>query len=315
MARFVIRRLGLALITLFLLSVVVFTIAAVLPGSVGRAILGPFADQQSVDNLNRELGVDGPLVGRYVRWFTDALHGDFGNSYKFKAPVMDFIPTALWSSLKLAAMTFLIVVPLGIVGGTVAALRKGKAVDRFITVAGLSLAVTPEFVIGIVLIIVFAVKLGWLPSGGSAKGSLWEQVQVLILPAVTLTAILFGYLSRMTRAGTIEALSADYTRTAILKGLPRRTVLRRHVLRNSLVPTIAVLAVQVSYLLGGLLVTETLFNYRGLGLLIFDAAGDRDIPMLMGAVFIVGALAMLMTLIADVLIAWLNPRVRLGNKQ
>jgi peptide/nickel transport system permease protein len=212
-------------------------------------------------------------------------------------------------------MTFLIVVPLGIVGGTVAALRKGKAVDRFITVAGLSLAVTPEFVIGIVLIIVFAVKLGWLPSGGSAKGSLWEQVQVLILPAVTLTAILFGYLSRMTRAGTIEALSADYTRTAILKGLPRRTVLRRHVLRNSLVPTIAVLAVQVSYLLGGLLVTETLFNYRGLGLLIFDAAGDRDIPMLMGSVFIVGAIAMLLNFIADVLIALLNPRVRLGNKQ
>jgi peptide/nickel transport system permease protein len=315
MARFVLRRLGLALITLFLLSVVVFTIAAVLPGSVGRAILGPFADQQSVDNLNRELGVDGPLVGRYLRWFGDALTGDFGNSYKFKAPVMDFVPKALWSSLKLAAMTFLIVVPLGIVGGTVAALRKGKTVDRFITVAGLSLAVTPEFVIGIVLIIVFAVKLGWFPSGGSAKGSIWEQVQVLVLPAVTLSAILFGYLSRMTRAGTIEALSADYTRTAILKGLPRRTVLRRHVLRNSLVPTIAVIAVQVSYLLGGLLVTETLFNYRGLGLLIFDAAGDRDIPMLMGSVFIVGAIAMLLNFIADVLIAFLNPRVRLGNKQ
>jgi peptide/nickel transport system permease protein len=315
MARFVLRRLGLALITLFLLSVVVFTIAAVLPGSVGRAILGPFADQQSVDNLNRELGVDGPLVGRYIRWFTNALQGDFGNSYKFKAPVMDFVPKALWSSLKLAAMTFLIVVPLGIVGGTLAALRKGKAVDRVITVAGLSLAVTPEFVVGIVLIIVFAVKLGWLPSGGSAKGSLWEQVQVLILPALTLTAILFGYLSRMARAGTIEALSADYTRTATLKGLPRRTVLRRHVLRNSLVPTIAVIAVQVSYLLGGLLVTETLFNYRGLGLLVFDAAGDRDIPMLMGSVFIVGAIAMFLNFIADVLIAWLNPRVRLGNKQ
>jgi peptide/nickel transport system permease protein len=167
----------------------------------------------------------------------------------------------------------------------------------------------------IVLIIVFAVNLGWLPSGGSAKGSLWEQVQVLILPALTLTAILFGYLSRMARAGTIEALSADYTRTAILKGLPRRTVLRRHVLRNSLVPTIAVIAVQVSYLLGGLLVTETLFNYRGLGLLVFDAAGDRDIPMLMGSVFIVGAIAMFLNFIADVLIAWLNPRVRLGNKQ
>ncbi|CAB4536186.1 MAG: ABC transporter permease subunit [Actinobacteria bacterium] len=314
MARYVLRRVGLALITLFILSVVVFVVASVLPGSVGRAILGPFADQQSVDQLNKDLGQDGSLISRYLRWAGNALTGDFGDSFKYRRPVMDFVPTALWASVKLALMTIVIVVPLGILGGVVAALRQGKAADRFLTIAGLSLAVTPEFVVGIVLILVFAVNLGWLPAGGSAKGSLWEQFQVLLLPSLTLTAILFGYLSRMARAGTIEALNADYTRTATLKGLKRRTVLRRHVLRNSLLPTIAVIASQMAYLLGGLLVTETLFNYRGLGLLIFEAAGDRDIPMLMGAVFIVGALAMLMTLLADVLIAWLNPRVRLGSK-
>jgi len=314
MARYILRRLGLAVITLFILSMVVFLIASVLPGSVGRAILGPFANQQSVDNLNRELGLDGPLVSRYFKWFGNAVTGDFGTSYKFKAPVVDYVWTALWASLKLAVLTILIVVPLGIVGGTMAALRKGKATDRVVTVAGLSLAVTPEFVIGIVLIVVVAVKLGWLPPGGSAKGSVLDQVKVLILPALTLTAVLFGYLARMTRAGTIEALAADYTRTATLKGLPRSVVLRRHVLRNSLLPTISVTAVQISYLLGGLLVTETLFNYRGLGLLIADAAGDRDIPMLMGSVFIVGAIAMFLNLIADVLIAWLNPRVRYGSK-
>ncbi|MFN6118090.1 MAG: ABC transporter permease [Actinomycetes bacterium] len=314
MARYVLRRVGLALITLFILSVVVFVVASVLPGSVGRAILGPFADQQSVDQLNKDLGQDGSLISRYLRWAGNALTGDFGDSFKYRRPVMDFVPTALWASVKLALMTIVIVVPLGILGGVVAALRQGKAADRFLTIAGLSLAVTPEFVDGIVLILVFAVNLGWLPAGGSAKGSLWEQFQVLLLPSLTLTAILFGYLSRMARAGTIEALNADYTRTATLKGLKRRTVLRRHVLRNSLLPTIAVIASQMAYLLGGLLVTETLFNYRGLGLLIFEAAGDRDIPMLMGAVFIVGALAMLMTLLADVLIAWLNPRVRLGSK-
>ncbi len=315
MARYVLRRLGLAVITLFILSVVVFVVASVLPGSVGRAILGPFADQASVDQLNAELGQDGSLVSRYLSWAGNALTGDFGDSFKYRKPVMDYVPTALWASVKLAAMTLLIVVPLGIIGGTVAALRRGSAVDRVVTIAGLSLAVTPEFVIGIVLIMVFAVNLGWFPAGGSAKGSVWDQIQVLVLPSLTLTAILFGYLSRMARAGTIEALDADYTRTATLKGLKRRTVLRRHVLRNSLLPTIAVIATQIAYLLGGLLVTETLFNYRGLGLLIFEAAGDRDIPMLMGAVFIVGALAMLMTLIADVLIAWLNPRVRLGARQ
>lgn len=315
MARYVLRRLGLTVITLFILSVVVFAISAVLPGSVGRAILGPFAEQASVDQLNKDLGVDGPLIGRYFDWIGGALRGDFGDSYKFRAPVMDFLPTALFSSIKLAVATLIIVLPLGIIGGTVAALRQGKASDRIITVSGLTLAVTPEFVVGIILTMIFAVKLDWLPSGGSAKGSVVEQIRVLILPAVTLSAVLFGYLSRMARAGAIEALAADYTRTATLKGLPRRTVLRRHVLRNSLLPTIAVIASQMSYLLGGLLVTETLFNYRGLGLLIADAARGRDIPMLMAAVFIVGALAMLMTLIADLLTAWLNPRVRLGAKQ
>ena len=315
MTRYILRRLGLAIITLFLLSVVVFVISAVLPGSVGRAILGPFATQQSVDNLNSQLGVDGPLVGRYVDWVTGALRGDFGDSYKFKAPVMDKVAPALWISMKLAVFTTLIVLPLGIIGGTIAALRKGRPTDRVITVAGLSLAVTPEFVIGTVLIAVVAVKFGWLPPGGTPKGSLWDQLKVMVLPAITLTAILFGYLARMARAGTIEALAADYTRTATLKGLPRRTVLRRHVLRNSLLPTIAVSAVQVSYLLGGLLVTETMFNYRGLGLLIRDAAEDKDIPLMMGAVFIVGAIAMLLNLLADIVSAWLNPRIRLGNAQ
>ncbi|MFZ4718308.1 MAG: ABC transporter permease [Ilumatobacteraceae bacterium] len=314
MGRYVLRRLGLAVITLFILSIVVFAIAAVLPGSVGRAILGPFADQASVDKLNEELGVNGPLLQRYFNWISGAIRLDFGDSYKFRKPVMDFIPTALISSTKLAVMTLIIVVPLGVIGGTIAALRQGKATDRIITITGLSLAVMPEFVIGIVLIMVFAVRLGWLPAGGSAKGSVVDQIKVLILPSVTLTAILFGYLSRMARAGTIEALNADYARTATLKGLPRRTVLGKHVLRNSLLPTIAVIATQMAYLLGGLLVTETLFNYRGLGLLISDAARGKDIPMLMGAVFIVGALAMLFTLAADLLIAVLNPRVRLGNK-
>jgi peptide/nickel transport system permease protein len=315
MARYVLRRLGLAVITLFILSVVVFTISAVLPGSVGRAILGPFADQRAVDQLNEELGVNGPLLGRYWHWVTGAIRGDFGDSYKYKAPVMDFVKTALWASSKLAVMTLIIVVPLGIIGGTIAALRQGKAIDRFITIAGLSLAVTPEFVVGILLIMIFAVKLDWLPAGGSAKGSFTDQLQVLILPSLTLTAILFGYLSRMARAGTIEALNADYTRTATLKGLPRNTVMVKHVLRNSLLPTIAVIASQMAYLLGGLLVTETLFNYRGLGLLISDAARGKDIPMLMGAVVVVGTLAVFFTLAADLIIAVLNPRVRLGNKQ
>ncbi len=312
MARYVLRRLGLAIVTLVVLSMVVFVVASVLPGSVGRAILGPFAEQQSVDNLNEELGLNGPVYERYWRWAIDAFRGDFGESYKFRAPVTDFLPSAFTASLKLAIITLVIVVPLGIFGGAFAALRQGRPTDRVITVTGLSLAVTPEFVVGIFLILIFAVQFHWLPSGGSADGSFGEQLQAIILPALTLSAILFGYIARMARAGTIEALAADYTRTATLKGLTRRRVLTHHVLRNALLPTIAVIASQMSYLLGGLLVTETMFNYKGLGLLIAKAAEDRDIPMLMAAVFVVGAFSMIMTLLADLLTAWLNPRVRLG---
>ncbi|MDH4276975.1 MAG: ABC transporter permease [Acidimicrobiia bacterium] len=315
MTRYLIRRLGLAVITLVLLSMVVFLVASVLPGSVGRAILGPFAEQQSVDNLNEELGLNGPVHIRYLRWAGDAFRGDFGESYKFRAPVMDFLPGAFVASLKLALATLVIVIPLGIIGGAIAAFRKGRPTDRIITIVGLTLAVTPEFVVGIVLILVFAVRLKWLPPGGSGDGTIGEQLKAIVLPALTLSAILFGYIARMARAGTINALAADYTRTATLKGLTWLQVMRRHVLRNAMLPTIAVIASQMSYLLGGLLVTETMFNYKGLGLLIAKAAEDRDVPMLMASVFVVGVFSMIMTLLADLLTAWLNPRVRLEGAE
>ena len=169
-------------------------------------------------------------------------------------------------------------------------------------------------VVALVLIAVFAVKLGWFPSSTPPSfSSPLDQIHAMLLPAITLVAVLFGYIARMARAGTIEALAADYTRTATLKGLPRRTVLRRHVLRNALLPTIAVVATQAGFLLGGLLVTETLFNYPGIGRLVYTAAKGRDIPMMMAGVITVGAIFMLLTLVADVLTAWLNPRVRLGS--
>ena len=185
MARYVIRRLGLAVVTLFILSVVVFVVASVLPGSVGRAILGPFALQESVDQINKELGVNGSLYSQYFHWISHAIRGDFGDSYKFQGPVTDYLASAFWSSTKLAVLTLIIVVPIGILGGAIAALRKDQASDRIITVTGLSLAVTPEFAIGIVLILFFAVKLRWVPAGGSADGSIIDQFKVLILPAVT----------------------------------------------------------------------------------------------------------------------------------
>jgi peptide/nickel transport system permease protein len=181
-----------------------------------------------------------------------------------------------------------------------------------ITLTGLSLTVVPEFVTGIMLILIFGLWLGLFPVSANAPdgSSILTQLKYLFLPALTLVILLFGYIARITRAGTIESLDADYTRTAFLKGLPRRTVIRRHVLRNSLLPTIAVVATQTGYLIGGLVVIETLFNYPGMGRLIFTAATQKDFPLLESAVLIVGIGFLIATLLADVAYSLLNPRIR-----
>lgn len=314
MTVFIAKRFGLALITLWILSLIVFFAGQVLPGDPGRAILGPLAAQSAVKHLDHQLGVDQPLLTQYWNWISGFVHGDMGRSYQFRAPVEPFISGAIQHSLKLAAVAFVIVVPLGILGGVVAALNVGRATDRIITVIGLSASTVPEFVSGIVVIIVFGIWLNVLPiSAVWAPGaSLPDQLYHLILPSIPLVLILFGYIARMARAGTVEALDSDYARTATLKGLPRGVVIRRHVLRNSLVPTVTVIATQTGYLIGGLVVIETLFNYQGIGNLIFRAAQDKDFPMLEAGVLTIGIVYMFATLIADFIYSMLNPRIRFG---
>lgn len=317
MIRFLIRRFAFALVTLWLLSVIVFVGAQVLPGNPGRAILGPFADAGAVEQLNEELGYNEPLLERYWDWLSGFLQGDMGTSYVFKLPVSSFIGDALVNSFKLAALALVIVIPVSIVGGVIAALKVGRPVDRTITVAGLSLAVVPEFVTGIVLILIFAIWLDVLPATARAPSGagFFETLEYLLLPALALTGVLFGYIARMARAGTIASLDSDYTRTAVLKGLPRRTVIRRHVLRNSLLPTITVIAVQAGVMIGGLVVIEFLFNYQGMGLLIFDAATRKDFPMLQSAIMVVGIIFVVTTLLADLLYSVLNPRIRIAGAE
>ena len=317
MSRFLLRRFGLALITLWILSVLVFAGTQLLPGDVGRRVLGPFATQEAVDALNARLGTDRPVLVQYGDWIGSAVTGDLGTSISFARPVSQLVAIALQNSLNLAALAFIMVVPLAIAGGIAAALRRGKLTDRVITVGGLSATVIPEFVSGIVLIVVFAVWLGWLP--GTARAPVGagpiDQVRHLILPAIPLVLVLFGYIARITRAGVIEALESDYTRTAFLKGLPRRRVIVRDVLRNALLPTIAVVASQVGYLIGGLVVVEVLFSYPGIGNLLFTAARNADFPLLAGGVLVVGAAYQIAMLLADMAYSWLNPRIRLGAVQ
>jgi peptide/nickel transport system permease protein len=313
--RFLLKRLGLAGVTLFLLSVIVFAMSSVLPGNVGRAVLGPFATQESVDALNAQLGTNRSIFTQYTDWAGGLLHGDLGTSLTKQVPAWDLLRPALSHSFELAAVAFLICVPLSILGGIIAGLRYGRPTDKAITIAGLSLAAMPEFVSGIFLILVFAIFLHWLPvtAQWDEGAGLLTQVKYLILPATTLTLVLFGYIARITRAGMIEALDSDYTRTAYLKGLPPSVVIRRHVLRNALLPTIAVVAVQVGYLVGGLVVVEVLFNYQGIGSLIYEAARQKDLPLLTAGVLVIGITYLVVTLIADILYALLNPRIRLGG--
>jgi peptide/nickel transport system permease protein len=313
MARYLLRRLGLTVLTLILLSLIIFFALGVLPGNPGRAILGPFAAQSAVAALDHSLGVDRPLVAQYWSWVSGIVQGNLGTSYQFRAPVSSFLFPALGRSLKLAVFAWVVVVPLSIIGGVVAALNRGRLVDRVISVTGLSLSTVPEFVSGVVLIVVFAIGLKVLPVSANAPpgSSFFIQLRYLILPAIPLIFILFGYIARMARAGTIEALDSDYVRTATLKGLPRSVVIRRHVLRNSLLPTITVIATQTGYLIGGLVIVETLFNYPGLGRLIFTAATDKDFPMMEAGVLAIGIVYLMATLVADILYTVLNPRIRL----
>ena len=315
--RALLYRLALAVVTLLLLSIIVFAGCQVLPGDVGRAILGPFADARAVAKLNHQLGVDRPLLVQYWGWITGMLQGDMGMSYTYRAPVAPFVGHALLNSLKLAALAFLLVVPAGVLGGIIAALRAGSWLDRLIVIAGLSATVVPEFVSGIVLIMVFSIWLHVFPLTATAPRSagFFEQVYYLLMPSIPLVLILFGYIARMARAGMVEALNADYTRTAVLKGLPRRQVIWRHVLRNALLPTITVIATQTGYLIGGLVVVETLFNYHGIGSLIFAAAKAKDFPMLAAGILVIGAVYVIANLVADLLYSALNPRISFGRRR
>jgi peptide/nickel transport system permease protein len=311
--RFILRRIGLTLVTLVIVSMTVFAAAELLPGDVGRTILGPYATKAQVDELNHELGADRPLPVRYWTWATDFVRGDWGTSPVQNTEVRPYVLGRFKNSLILAAFALVLIVPLSIALGVVAALNYGKALDRIITITGLSVIALPEFVMGVVLIVVFAVQLGWFPVISQVPGTNpIDWFRQLLMPSLPLMFVLFGYVSRMARAGTVQALQSDYARTAVLKGLPRRTVVWRHVLRNALLPTITVVAVQVGYLVGGLVVVESLFSYPGIGQLILTAATGHDLPTLEAAVLLIALVYSLANLIADVLYAVLNPRVRLA---
>ena len=317
MARFISRRLLLALVTLWLLATIVFVIANVLPNDVGRTILGPFAPQESVDALNKRLGTDQPILVQYVNAMKSVVTFNYGDSYVTGQPVLPTLAAAIGRSAKLAGLALLLTIPLAIIAGLFAARRRDRPSDRAIVLLGVTSSSIPEFVTGTILVVVVGVQLKLLPvlATPPPNADIPTQINYLLMPATAMAIVYFGYIARMTRAGTIEVLQSDYARTATMKGLTTGQTMRRHVLRNALIPTVAVIAVQIGYLFGGIIAVEKIFNYNGMGQTMLFAAQQKDIPMLTAGAIIIGIVYMLATLAADMTIAWMNPRIRLDAER
>jgi peptide/nickel transport system permease protein len=304
------RRVGGAIITLALTSVVVFTLTNVIPGDVARRILGREAPQEAVDAKRAELGLDRSLFEQFRSWLGGFLRGDWGTSYTKGEPVKDLVLSHLARSLQLGLLAFVVLVPLSLGLGLLAGLRHGSRTDRAISVLGLCGTATPEFVSGVILLILFSVRFDWLPS--SARDE--YGVRGLVLPVLCLIIVTVGYVTRMVRASVVATLERPYIRTARLKGISTGALVRRHVLRNSLIVPVTALGVQLRYLIGGLIAVEFLFNYPGIGSLLLESAQEQDIPTLQAATLVSGAVLLLTFTLTDAVYAWLDPRVSVGSR-
>jgi peptide/nickel transport system permease protein len=324
MGRFLIRRLLFFVFTLFLTSVLVFVLTRVLPGDVARVILGREASEQAVEAKREELGLNDPLILQYVHWATDFVRGDWGITYSgAQENIREIVGQRIVHSGWLALLTLVMAVPLSVLLGIIAGLNEGKPIDSAISVLSLSVVSLPEFVTGLFLINTVALKwkdnfiadrIGWFPSSSFIRpGTTFsEALPVLWLPAIAATLVLMAYVVRLVRAGVIEELKRDYVRTAVLKGLPFRVVIFKHVLRNALIPTITVIATSTGWLMSGLVVIESVFSYPGLGsLLVTTAIKNRDLPLIQAIVMVTVAIILVANFTADVLYAVLNPRIRL----
>lgn len=315
MAKYVAQRLLLSLVTLLILLVVVTLIPNIAPGDPARKIAGGTASPERLASVTESLGLDDSVPEQLVGLIGDVATLDFGEAFtKPGVSVTSLVRSALWASTKLVVFALILVLPISIGGGILAAYKKDTWIDRLIVNTGLALSSVPEFVSGVILLAFLAVPIDFFKvSADPPEGAgFFLQLNHMLLPVLSILIVYFGYIARITRAGTISTLESDYTRTAFMKGLSTRQVFRKHVLRNALQPTVAVTGTQLGYLFGGMVGVELVFNYPGLGRLILDAVRSADYPVLKGGVVSVALVYMLATLAADLLIAWMNPRARLA---
>lgn len=314
MLRYIARRIGFLILTLLLTSIIVFVVTRLLPGDVARIILGREAGKAALEAKREELGLNDPAPVQYVRWLGNFVRGNWGESFSTKAPIFDVVMQRLRNSLMLTFVTLIVAVPVAVALGVIAGLNENKAADNVISIASLSVVGLPEFVTGVILIQIFAFQLKLFPANSSiaVDATFAEALPMLILPALTATLVLLAYIARLTRAGVVEELKRPYVRTAVLKGLPRTHVVVKHVLRNALLPTITIIAISFGWLISGLIVIENVFNYPGLGRLLLFAIDRRDLPLLQAITMLTVLGFALANLVADLLYAYLNPRIRLG---
>jgi len=311
---YLLRRFGFILLTMLLASVIIFAVTRLMPGDVAQMILGRWATESALNSLREELGLNQPIYIQYLNWLGDFVTGDWGQSLASRVEVRPLVMGRLRNSTMLAGLSLLMYVPLGVFLGVIAALKPDGLVDQGISAISMTFVGLPEFVTGLILIAVLALGLDLLPANSSIDpdASFQEALPQLILPAITVSLTSLGYITRMTRTSTIDVLKTDYVRAADLKGLPWAQVLVKHVLRNALLPTVTVVAMGIGWLIGGLIVTEAVFGYPGLGRLVVYGIQRRDLTLIQASSMLIVAIYGVSNLLADVLYAFLNPRIRLG---
>lgn len=310
---YLLRRLGAIVIVLMIVTLAVFAITMVLPGNAALMILGEHATPESLAAMERQLGLDRPLGAQYLSWIGGALQGDFGMSLRLSLPVSEVVGEAFRNSAWLAMIALISVTLIAIPLGTLAALRRGTIWDLMIGLFSYVGTAMPEFVTATLLLIIFA-SPEWpvLPAGGFVKPGADPAafLRHVILPAATLGLILMAHISRQVRSEMSEVLSSDYVRAARLKGVRERRVIWRHALPNSLAPAVAVISLDFGYLLGGIIVVEEIFAWPGFGRLLIYALQNRDLPVIQAITLLLAVVYALSNLLSDIVIAWLDPRVR-----
>jgi peptide/nickel transport system permease protein len=312
---FIARRLVYTVAVLWIITVIVFAITHILPGNVAVMILGEYQNPELLAALEKKLGLDDPLPLQYWRWFSGIFRGDLGRSVVMDRSVGPILWERLERSAAVALIALLCVAVIGIVLGVVAAVHENRPLDHAVSVTAFLGISVPEFFWGIVLILVVAGYFDLLPAYGyvAPTQDLVEWLKRLILPVVTLTLALIAHVTRMTRSSMLDVLRTQYIRAARARGLPRRSILYRHALRNALLPTITVLAVDFGFLIGGLVVVEAVFAFPGLGGLFVFAVQQRDLPLIQATVLVVATAYALANLTADVVYAYLDPRIRFSG--